>query len=247
MTNTDFVQLSPYYQFCSLQYAHEPVVLQPQRYHLGDLVNQIQLYHPYADWIYCGPPELEDGHAKHILHGATAQSIRESVEFILSLLVTKLRPLYEPWPDMYPVSPWLGLLPCPGYALAKDLPRLNDGPPCLSLDARSSEFKQLSPEYRWRLAERYPGAINLGDTPLPGLQDLTEASLPEKFTALARARFFIGIDNGMMHMALMTRTPIYGLRSAQVPAWQHYPYDRRELWVENLNQLPDDLSARPSS
>lgn len=233
-----FVRLKPLYQPHVLEWKHEPVVLQPQRFHLGDIINMLQLYHRHAAFIYAGIPESPDQYTRDILHGATAKSVRDSIAFGLTLLDTQLQLTEEVQADMYPIAPWMGLLPCPDYELAKNLPADRDGPPCVSFDARSSTLKEPPPHWIREIIRRYPDALNLGDKPLVGTRDFTQAGLADKFEAVARAPFFIGIDNGIMHLALMTRTPCYGLPAASTPAWQHYPYSRRDIWIDDLSQLP---------
>jgi ADP-heptose:LPS heptosyltransferase len=72
--------------------------------------------------------------------------------------------------------------------------------------------------------ELIPGAVSLVD----------ELSLEECVATIARAKLFIGIDSGLLHIAAATRTPIVGLWGSTLPQFFYSESLRKNFLVSTV-------------
>jgi len=81
--------------------------------------------------------------------------------------------------------------------------------------------------------------------PVPGAVSLVnELSIEECLAAVARAKLFVGIDSGLLHMAAATRTPAVGIFGATLPQF-FYPAAVRVHFVQSTVECAGCFHRKP--
>jgi len=214
----------------------------PLNNHLGDLVHVLQVWQNDAEFIYVDPKPCP----------CCGQKAQETIQFILNLMgnprlklsTTKLDDqllVIPTWrkeaPDI-PIHRWRRT----SYTKAINLPTHRTNKVVCQFDARSTPHwnKNVSNEIIREIVRLFKGRlVNIGDNIILGTQNMTRSSLSEKWEVLASAKYYIGIDSGMSHLALMTNTPVMIMYSDMLP-WLFYP-DCGIIFAKDCNFLHSAL------
>ncbi len=187
------------------------IYLSCTHWHLGDMINSVNIAHEEAVrntefdyFIYCN------------YQGETVAKKRpqESLKEVLGLIDTPIRYLPSGPENSRTISPhwvkWAKQNPPQRYVKARNLPTQREDYITIQTNSRSTLDKGLFPEEDVRLVEviQPHRVINLSDQEIPNTTFLGDASLREKLEVIAKAKAHIGVNSGMIHLALMTNTPI---------------------------------------
>jgi hypothetical protein len=195
--------------------------------HLGDLINILQRNKTKAIYV---PDE-----AKPML------------EFLLSLFpnppaITDIigTPVLPTWTQDVKNPTGTLVWYRPPYVKAVNLPKQRRRHVACQFDARSKPWwtKTIPDDMIRELASRHQGMINIGDRIFDFMENRVDASLQEKFEIIATARFYVGIDSGLSHLALMTNTPTYIVYQKHCP-WFFYPDGT--TFVNRVDQIPVEI------
>ncbi|MDR3458640.1 MAG: glycosyltransferase family 9 protein [Verrucomicrobiae bacterium] len=83
---------------------------------------------------------------------------------------------------------------------------------------------------------RYMNFGKVAVEPVPGAVSLVdELSIEDCFAAIGRAKLFVGIDSGLLHIAACTRTPAVALWGSTSPQFFYAPAVRRDFVVSDVD------------
>jgi hypothetical protein len=105
------------------------------------------------------------------------------------------------------------------YVKALQLPP-KDSHIAVQIDSRSKGKK--IPHWASKSIQFLKRAINVGDRPLR-CRNKIKVDLRTKFDIIASARYYVGIDSGLTHLALMTDTPIVLIHPEDWDVKRFYP------------------------
>lgn len=104
----------------------------------------------------------------------------------------------------------------------------------VQIDSRSKG--QKIPIWASRAVKLLNKAINVGDRPLK-CKNKNKVDLATKFEIIASARYYVGIDSGLTHLALMTNTPIILIHPPEWDVSRFYPDTPQIVKVSNYKDF----------
>lgn len=196
---------------------------------LGDLVNILQQYHDKSEYIY-----TDDVFAQ------------EMIEFLLTLFDTKLV-LLRNKPDNYleVETTWTNdsnykkfgtMIWSPvSYKKSINLPLQKKHIVC-QFDCRTkvSWNRTISSKNIFTICKSIGEIYNIGDNHIDGTINCTNFSLSEKYELLSTSSFYIGINSGLSHLALMTNSNVFILYEHPNNPWFFYPDDSNILEINKF-------------
>lgn len=199
----------------------------PNRLHLGDIINIIQR-HSDCNFIYGG------GFCR-----CCNNDVRDTVEQVLSLLDVNLKLTDDPTDAVEVWPSWSNSETSwdqrPYLRSPRKLPKKNHI--ACQFDARSGHGKLPAKIEVEIFKNRGLPLIDLGDSSGLGIR--------EKFDVLASAKFYVGVDSGITHLALMTDTPVLvmstGCRRRYYPNIDQIKFFTRTKDVFQCMQISDIL------
>ena len=203
----------------------------PKHWHLGDLVNIVQRY------------SQEDLIVATGVCDCCGNDVRETIQFLCELLQCHLRVTTQEYPHATVVRPsWCESPPLwwPGpyrKAIHPPLPKTNI---TCQFDARSNPAwwkKTLPPDTIAAIKPILGTIINIGDNPIAGFDNRMALSLREKYHLLASSALHVGIDSGLIHLAITADVKTVVLHNEGFCPWFFYPESANVIFTSNLDQL----------
>jgi Glycosyltransferase family 9 (heptosyltransferase) len=218
----------------------------PSAFHLGDIINIIQQYHLRS---------LEDNDiynisSNHICDCGCNINTGKVIHAILSLLDTRInyssdklenRNIIEATPFWFKKHE-SSIYDSKPYAKGKIESRRRNYVVC-QFDANSARTRKEPDSMTvTKILRKFNNLVNIGNKELR-INNACDTNLKEKFDLIANAQFYIGIDSGLTHLALMTNTPIFVIHPLDWQARKYYPESKQMHYASTVNQLFGQVRA----
>ena len=196
--------------------------LSPTAFHLGDLINI------YQQCAQMGNVTL----FSKTICPCCKNSAEKVFKFLIQLNpAVKFGKLYTPITEMKPW--WFEGKDKIDYVKAVKLPQ-KDSYISVQIDSRSQGKK--IPHWAKKAIHSLEKVINIGDRPLK-CKNKTKVNLQNKFDIIASSRYYVGIDSGLTHLALMTNTPIILIHPQGWDARKFYPDTKQITYVTTYSDF----------